>query len=78
MKNGAHNLNERIKIGVWRHCVHVIGNGGSRLEQIIRKSNHFVKNLELSYLENDPNLFSHGPVSQMSAGRKYSDSGYSS
>lgn len=57
MKNGVQNLNEKIRIGVWRHCLHVVGNGGSRLEQIIKKSNHFVKNLDLGYLEGETNLF---------------------
>ena len=56
----------------------MVGNGGSRLEQIIKKSSHFVKNLELGYLEGEANLFSHNSSGQRSAERKLSDSGYSS
>ena len=78
LKNGANNINDKIRIGVWRHCLHVLGNGGGRLESIIRKSPHFVKGLELSYLEGDSNIFTDDKAEHVKIGRKQSDSGYSS
>lgn len=78
MASGVQCLNDKVKIGVWRHCLHVVGNGGSRLETIIKKSNHFVKNLNLGYLEGEANIFFQGQSKLESSGRKQSDSGYSS
>lgn len=76
VEHGALNLKEKLRLGAWRLIMLVLGEGGAKLEAIIKKSDQFVQGINMQYVEGG--YFHNGSGS--GSGRKVfnSDSGYSS
>ena len=71
---GISIMREKLRLGAWRLVLYILGEGGLKLESLIKKSDQFIKGVPMNYLEGDLLNLTESKGRRMSL----SDSGYSS